>query len=393
MSIRGNTVGTTMPRTDFNQTDPKKADYLKGRENIATKDYVKEILPEVKDGTSATHEWNGTVLTISSASGTTSADLKGEKGNTGDPFTYADFTPEQLAALKGDPGVPGKDGYTPIKNVDYFDGKDGKDGADGYTPQKDIDYYDGKDGKDGTSVTHKWEGTKLTITSASGSSTSDLKGEQGKPPSQSELLDLLYPINSIYTSIDNNSPANRLGGTWQLIDKEFSSVAKDGTTEYFTPANNVEVVSVFWSRGSHSISIRLGLKIKTELDDDTVTLGSFDWSKFGVDGLHFGWNAVAAYSDAANGGIMCNIAWDTGATSQIEVIDTDKIAAGNTFYFDLHLTFSYLRMLDEACNKFVWKRVADGETELTAEWDNQGNVTLYGATAEHDGAGNVTLIY
>ena len=32
-----------------------------------------------KDGTSATHSWNGTVLTITSASGTSSADLKGEK--------------------------------------------------------------------------------------------------------------------------------------------------------------------------------------------------------------------------------------------------------------------------------------------------------------------------
>lgn len=32
--IRGNTVGTTMPRTDFNQTDSSKADYLLGRETI-----------------------------------------------------------------------------------------------------------------------------------------------------------------------------------------------------------------------------------------------------------------------------------------------------------------------------------------------------------------------
>lgn len=32
--IRGNTVGTTMPRTDFNQTDSSKADYLLGREKL-----------------------------------------------------------------------------------------------------------------------------------------------------------------------------------------------------------------------------------------------------------------------------------------------------------------------------------------------------------------------
>lgn len=41
---------------------------------------------------------------------------------------------KQSRKAKGDPG------YTPVKNVDYFDGKDG------YTPQKNVDYFDGKDG-------------------------------------------------------------------------------------------------------------------------------------------------------------------------------------------------------------------------------------------------------
>lgn len=53
------------------------------------------------DGTSVTHAWNGTTLTVTSKSGTSSADLKGEKG---EPFTYSDFTAEQLAGLKGEKG-------------------------------------------------------------------------------------------------------------------------------------------------------------------------------------------------------------------------------------------------------------------------------------------------
>ena len=56
----------------------------------------------------------------------------GQKGDKGDPFTYEDFTPEQLASLKGDKGDKGTDG---------------KDGADGYTPVKNIDYFDGVNGK------------------------------------------------------------------------------------------------------------------------------------------------------------------------------------------------------------------------------------------------------
>ena len=54
-----------------------------------------------KDGISATHSWNGTVLTITSASGTSSADLKGDKGD------------------KGEQGIPGPPGHTPEYGVDY----------------------------------------------------------------------------------------------------------------------------------------------------------------------------------------------------------------------------------------------------------------------------------
>lgn len=52
-----------------------------------------------KDGTSVTHSWNGTTLTITSASGTSSVDLKGEKG---------------------DAGSVGKDGYSPVRGTDYW---------------------------------------------------------------------------------------------------------------------------------------------------------------------------------------------------------------------------------------------------------------------------------
>lgn len=81
-----------------------------------------------KDGVSVTHKWKGTVLEITSASGTDSADLKGEKGDKGDAFTYEDFTEEQLATLKGEPGKDGQNGK------DGSDGQDGEDGADGITP-------------------------------------------------------------------------------------------------------------------------------------------------------------------------------------------------------------------------------------------------------------------
>lgn len=63
------------------------------------------------DGVSCTHEWNGTTLTITSASGSSSADLKGEKGDTG---------PTGATGATGPKGEKGETGQG-FKVIDYFD--------------------------------------------------------------------------------------------------------------------------------------------------------------------------------------------------------------------------------------------------------------------------------
>ena len=63
------------------------------------------------------------------------------------------------------------------KESGEFDGKDGQPGQPG---------ADGQDGQDGVSCTHSWDGTVLTINSASGTSSADLKGEKGDRGEQGE---------------------------------------------------------------------------------------------------------------------------------------------------------------------------------------------------------------
>lgn len=119
------------------------------------------------DGTPCTHEWDGTTLIVTSASGTSSAELKGDKG---------------------DPGVAG---YTPVKDVDYFDGKDG------YTPQKNVDYFDGKgvsiaDVKEstengGANVVTFSDGTKLTVMNGTKGADGTMTFEELTPEQKATL--------------------------------------------------------------------------------------------------------------------------------------------------------------------------------------------------------------
>ena len=86
---------------------------------------------------------------------------------------------------RGLQGIPGKDGYTPVKGVDYFDGKDGAPGADGITPHigpngnwfvGDIDTSikaEGQDGKDGDPL-------QIVNDLTTGGADKALSAEQGK---------------------------------------------------------------------------------------------------------------------------------------------------------------------------------------------------------------------
>ena len=115
-----------------------------------------------KDGVGVTHSWSGTVLSVTSASGTTSADLRGEKGETGE---------RGPAGERGETGPAGPQGEQ---------GPQGEKGATGEQGPQGIQGEQGPKGEDGVSVTHSWSGTVLTVTSASGESSADLKGPQGE---------------------------------------------------------------------------------------------------------------------------------------------------------------------------------------------------------------------
>lgn len=139
---------STAPQT---LTDEEKA---QARENIGAlaeselQSAVDDALAQAKasgefDGKDGVDGKNGSDgVGIKSVVQTTTSSLDG--GSNVITVTKTDDTTSTFTVKNGREGSDGKDGYTPIKGVDYFDGKDGsdgRDGADGKTPVKGVDYY------------------------------------------------------------------------------------------------------------------------------------------------------------------------------------------------------------------------------------------------------------
>ena len=85
-------------------------------------------------------------------------------------------------------------------------------------------------------IKHEWNGTTLIITSDSGTSSCDLKGDkgdmgirgaQGIPGEPWRTLEM-YPIGALYMSMDATSPSSLFGGTWEQITNKFIYAAGAG---------------------------------------------------------------------------------------------------------------------------------------------------------------------
>ena len=145
-----NAVFTVVART-------KPADYVYTETEVHTWNELNEKIEAVGDVSAAVEDYleqNPVEVDLSNYYDKAAVDAKIETieltpGKDGEPGKDG-YTPiKGIDYFDGAPGEPGEDGYTPIKGVDYFDGAPGEDGKDGYTPVKGVDYFDGKDGEPG----------------------------------------------------------------------------------------------------------------------------------------------------------------------------------------------------------------------------------------------------
>ena len=88
----------------------------------------------------------------------------------------------------------------------------------------EFDVPDGATGPQGVPCTHRWEGSVLFVTSASGTSSADLRGPQGTQGIQGEVGPV-GPIGPI-------GPQGAQGETYQLTQADIEAIAALVTSEY-----------------------------------------------------------------------------------------------------------------------------------------------------------------
>ena len=190
-------------------------------------------------------------------------------GKNGKPFTYADFTEEQLAALKGEQGEKGDKGDQGERGIQ---GRDGNDGTDGYTPVKGVDYYTEAEKKeiinnlktytvktDASEIVYSFlamENTELRCTNTGPTSiTIDIPdGEY----SEQYISGLVFTSGEIAPTVVYTADSCIL--QWVGTD---CTTSQDGNYSVFIPINNKSYDIVFYFNGTYFVGLVNGYEAVT----------------------------------------------------------------------------------------------------------------------------------
>ena len=165
---------------------------------------------------------------------------------------------------------------------------------------------------------------------------------------------VLYPVGSVYIMSTNSNPSGFLGGTWELIDKEF----KFKYINSYTPTlntTNCTTAAVEGLLSGHSIWIKFQWTNKTVVNDNNdVQRFTINPNTFGVDAFYA--ENFPSYTDAGNAIIQYNLS-TTGIISTYDT--TTSVSAGTSISITTKtFTTAYTHMLDSFCDKFYFKRTA-----------------------------------
>lgn len=173
-----------------------------------------------------------------------------------------------------------------------------------------------------------------------------------------------HPIGSIFTTSTNKNPTEYLGGTWELIGKEFASLANGLSAaeiaETFPDTEYATCSGINFVRNGCSIEVRILLKLLKDVGETNVTLGTLVFEKLGILKFPISKYGQLIGSDSGEGIGIVNISYE-GGINFIDAVTKDgnsTIKAGTSVYIDIVTPIISGYMLDTACDKFYWKRTA-----------------------------------
>ena len=196
------------------------------------------------------------------------------------------------------------------------------------------------------------------------------------------------PVGTVICMNTNTNPSTDLGGTWELIDKEFASFhgtnsTLDGCTssDFFTPyatngfsleeseytSTTTPNYGCVVNRSGHTIQVTMRAKSSTlPLDEDGKYLGTFNLTPLGlssiVDRIY-----LTGWSESGDGIIMLQVYHSGAGSTANRLLESDivtktangTIPAGSECLITVIFHVTKDAMLDSACDKFYFKKTSD----------------------------------
>lgn len=178
-----------------------------------------------------------------------------------------------------------------------------------------------------------------------------------------------YPIGSIIITETNTNPEMNIGGTWELIDKEFKNAFTSLSADDWVESNAIFSEGKL-QRDGHIIRLQLWLKTKNVLTTLGGILGTLNRTTCGLDTTKsegtfvMGSESSVTFATVADDQVDYVVKYFVGDDGLIElkrIILTDdatSLPAESTVCLEFSILANWEGMLDSACDKFYWKHIA-----------------------------------
>ena len=182
-----------------------------------------------------------------------------------------------------------------------------------------------------------------------------------------QLVDLMYPIDSILITSTNIDPSDTVGGKWEPVDKS----AKDAWIPLPTTAwtvSNAElgisgnaVSGLTLSHHTAQFKLQLSVNSAAALSDTEVILGVLNPAVCGLKAFPYSINDNVAIADFGD----ITLSWKLSSDGTISITDifnaedgSHSISSGSSFWLNFTYVVKASDLLDSFCDKFYWKRIA-----------------------------------